>query len=210
MEGYKESSKVINQTEGKIATAEKQLKNTNTALQNASAERFRIRNRIEMKAETWMSRSDNMRRFAKVVQYGGMGSGLIYFLSDYKYGAGKQWDTVKKGVGTVTGAAGFVGHQLFFANHGGKDSIDQYIEKKIHALEQKNKMAGIIDQAKKEGRSELDVLAENSNTKGAQEYIKSNGLAGKMAALRAKVSGATRREIATGDSVKKAGEKLAG
>jgi len=207
---------IVRDSEGKMEAAQKGLSDINKQINNLSGERFAIRQRIEMKAETWMSRWDNMRRFQQVIQYGGMAAGAVYFFTDYKIGAGKQYDYVAGAAGAAYKVGGAAGHQLFKSRHGGESSIDEYIENKIHALEQKKKMEGIIAQAKQDGRSELEVLAANSNTAGAQEIIRKKGLAAKIAQLKAKNPGAAgpkipaRREIATGDSARKAGEKLRG
>jgi hypothetical protein len=167
--------------------------------------------------EAWVNRTDNMRRVSKYLQYGGMGMGAIWFLTDGRADPVTQVKYAAKGVGTGLKYSGKAVSYVYLENHGGQDALDKLIQDRLAVIDRKAKMQTVIADAEKRGKTKLQVLAENSQDPGAQEIIRREGLADKLAAYRSKLTGKLkapikklRREAATGDTAIKAGEKLRG
>lgn len=205
-----DNHKAIEDYSTAMAAKQDELKVINSRLNDVSDKRYRLYQEMEMKAESWIARSDNMRRASRYLQFGGLAMGGIWYLTNTD--PSTQVEYAAKGIKYAGKGAGKALNTIYIENHAGKPALDLLIEKKVYAIKRKKKMDGIIADAQARGKSKLEILAENSDDPGAQEIIKREGLKEKILAMRQKIAGKlpSRREISTGDSARKAGEKLTG
>lgn len=207
-----ESNNFIKDVDGKMEVAQAELKNVNSQLNAVSSKRFRLHQEMEMKAEGWIARSDNMRRVSRYMQYGGLAAGGIWFLSDWRADPVTQAKYAYKGAGYAVSGTGKALHTIYIENHAGKDGLDKLIADKVDILKRKKKIQGAMAEAQRKGQSKLEFMTENANDPTVKEMIRTQGLQGKILAMKQKIASRlpARREVVTGDAANKLRETISG
>ena len=221
--GWKKEFDSANTSLSKIETDvvrhEDKLRAAEESIVSANTKRAMMSMEMENKATRMARYHDKTASVAKLLQYGGLAMGGIWLFSGFHAGPAEQLKTASKAVKGAAKMGGKTFDYVMLQDHSGRPPIDQMVEERVRKVKMREELNGYVEKATRRGVKPEEVLAKHWNTDEAKEIARRQGLYQKVQKLIAdkKVTPETAqraraklRDVATGDSAGKAGEKLAG
>jgi hypothetical protein len=219
-----EANENVIKVSGEKTMYETNIRMANREIEAASSTRSMLELEMMGKAESWAANSDKLASAAKILQWGGIGSLVVWGLTAGKLGPAEQ----AKAAGAVLNKGYETGKKagdvLFLQDHSPTPALDEMIDKQIQSFELKKKYHDKVDKMTKAGENPDEFYVNHWEEPEMQEVARKKGVYQQIQEKVAKMGGqikdtaqeaggafkaaASKTEVAASDAASKLKDKI--